>query len=126
MTMTMAGQTLPSPQRWQEARYSKATKYRGMDGTVTMDTRAGATPGYVDVIIEWADVLPAERTAIEAAWKSLLETGSVAFVDMLGNNYTATYMPDAKPLSITAYTGMRADDPVFQTLYQITASLRLE
>lgn len=126
MTMTMAGQTLPLPQRWQESHYNRATKYRGMDGTVTMDTRAGVVPGYREVVIEWADALPAERTAIETAWKSLLENGSVAFVDMLGNNWTATYMPDASPLSITGYTGMRADDPVFQTLYQITCSLRLE
>lgn len=123
--LTMAGYTLPLPSRWQETRYNRATYYRGFDGTILVDRRQSAAATYREVIVEWTDALPTERAAIEAAWSALLTSGAVTMTDPTGAVYTATFMPEAAPLSIKVYVGVRADNPIYTTLCQISISLRL-
>lgn len=122
----IAGVVLPRPQRWQSARVHRATRYRGVDGTVITDRRTGVTQVYQDVVVQWEAATPAEAADIEDAWTTLAELGSAAMVDVAGQTRTAYFNPEAPAISIRAYSGMRADDPSFRTLYQVTFSVRIE
>lgn len=122
----MAGIVLPRPQRWQPSRVNRATRYRGVDGTVITDRRAGVTQVFQNVVVQWESVLPSEAADIEAAWTAMAELGSVAMVDATGQTRTAIFNPEAPAISLRAYRGIRADAPTIQTLYQVTLSLRIE
>lgn len=122
----MAGIALPRPQRWQPSRVSRATRYRGMDGTVITDRRAGVTQIYQDVVVQWEAATPSEAADIEAAWTALAEAGSASMVDAVGQNRTALFNPEAPAISLRAYRGLRGDDPTTLTLYQVTFSVRIE
>ena len=122
----MAGVVLPRPQRWQPARINRATRYRGVDGTVITDRRAGVTQVYQDVVVQWEAALPSEVADIEAAWTELAENGSVSMVDATGQTRTAIFNPEAPAISLRAYRGIRADSPTIQMLYQVTFSVRIE
>jgi hypothetical protein len=122
----MAGVVLPRPQRWQPSRVNRATRYRGVDGTVITDRRAGVAQVYQDVVVQWEAALPSEAVDIEAAWTAMAELGSVAMVDVAGQSRTAYFNPEAPAITLRAYRGMRADSPAFQTLYQVTFSMRIE
>jgi len=87
MSITLAGQSLPDPNR-----YNVEVSYRGgsqimADGTPVFDLVSGTDKA--KIIIGWAALTGAQKSTLETAWGTLKNT-SATLVDYDTTNYTVS------------------------------------
>lgn len=123
--VTLNNHDLPLPNQYTVSVGYRVVQHVGLDAMIAVDTRANATLTYRDVTIGWNDVTVDEMKAVRSAWQELAEQGQVPFVDPLGVTRTAQIMPGGKQFDSIGYVGRRADDNMFEALFQISFQMRL-